>query len=62
VFVDITDHLGRKLEAMACYATQIPSANHPRSPGTLEALARVRGATVNLPAAEGFELVREIRA
>jgi N-acetylglucosamine malate deacetylase 1 len=61
VFVDISAYLSLKLQAMACYATQIPAQNHPRSPQTLEALARVRGATVNVAAAEGFELVREIR-
>lgn len=60
VFVDITPHLERKLKAMACYAAEIKQFPHPRSLPALEALATFRGATVSLPAAEAFMLVREI--
>jgi LmbE family N-acetylglucosaminyl deacetylase len=60
VFVDISEHLERKLEAMACYQTQLRPAPHPRSLQTIEALARLRGATVGLAAAEAFQLVRQI--
>lgn len=62
VFVDITEFLPLKLRAMACYQSQIKQFPHPRSLQTLEALARLRGATVGLPAAEAFLLVREIQA
>jgi N-acetylglucosamine malate deacetylase 1 len=60
VFMDIGAHLGRKLEAMTCYQTQLRPAPHPRSLQTIEALARLRGATVGLAAAEAFQLVRQI--
>jgi LmbE family N-acetylglucosaminyl deacetylase len=60
VFVDISGHLERKLEAMACYQTQLRPAPHSRSLQTIEALARLRGATVGLAAAEAFQLVRQI--
>jgi N-acetylglucosamine malate deacetylase 1 len=60
VFVDIGEHLERKLEAMACYQTQLRPAPHSRSLRTIEALARLRGATVGLAAAEAFQLVRQI--
>jgi LmbE family N-acetylglucosaminyl deacetylase len=61
VFVDITDFLTLKLQAMACYRSQIKEFPHPRSLQTLEALARLRGATVGLPAAEAYKLVREVQ-
>lgn len=60
VFVDITAHLQNKLDAMSCFETQIKQPPNPRSLQAIEALARYRGATVNLMAAEAFVLVREI--
>jgi N-acetylglucosamine malate deacetylase 1 len=60
VFVDIEKYLERKLQAMTCYQTQLRPAPHPRSLQTIEALARLRGATVGLAAAEAFQLVRQI--
>jgi LmbE family N-acetylglucosaminyl deacetylase len=60
VFVDITAHLSTKLKAMSCYKSQLRSAPHPRSLEVLEALARFRGATVSVAAAEAFVLVRGI--
>lgn len=60
VFVDISEYLGRKLEAMQCYRTQLKAPPHSRSLQSLEALARVRGGTVSMEAAEAFMLVREI--
>lgn len=60
VFIDITNYLERKLRAMVCYQSQLKQPPHPRSLQALESLARLRGATVSLPAAEAFMLVREI--
>lgn len=60
LFVNIADYLPRKLEAMACYRSQLYEFPHPRSATTIEALARFRGATAGLPAAEAFMLIREI--
>lgn len=60
VFVDISSALARKLEAMACYQSQLKSPPHPRSLRSIEALARLRGGTVGLDAVEAFMLVREI--
>lgn len=59
VFADISDYLEQKLHAMSLYASQLKEAPHPRSVQALEALARLRGSTVNLMAAEAFMLVRE---
>jgi len=60
VFVDISEHLTRKLEALACYQSQLRPFPNPRSPDAVEALARLRGSTVGVAAAEAFVLVRQI--
>ncbi|MCA9620502.1 MAG: PIG-L family deacetylase [Myxococcales bacterium] len=61
VFVDITSQLPRKLEIMALYIDEIREFPHPRSLEGLELIAKERGLSVGLKAAEAFELVREIR-
>lgn len=60
VFVDITETLDRKLQAMACYHSQLKEPPHSRSLQALEAQARLRGATVGLAAAEAFVQIRHI--
>ena len=60
VFVDIADYLEHKLQAMACYRSQLREPPHPRSLQSIEALAHLRGSTVGLAAAEAFMLVREV--
>jgi LmbE family N-acetylglucosaminyl deacetylase len=60
VFVDITDTLAVKLEAMAMYESQVRCFPHERSTEALKALATLRGATVHRPAAEAFVLVRNV--
>ncbi|OAP39803.1 GlcNAc-PI de-N-acetylase [Sinorhizobium glycinis] len=60
VFVDISDHIEAKLEAMQLFASQLRQPPHERSTATLRALATLRGATVMRPAAEAFVLVREV--
>lgn len=60
VYVDITPHLERKLEACAMYVSQMQSPPHERSLEALRALATVRGHTMHVAAAEAFMLVREV--
>jgi N-acetylglucosamine malate deacetylase 1 len=60
VFIDITDFLEKKKTAMAEYKSQLKEFPHPRSLPSLESLARLRGSTVGLQAAEAFQLIREI--
>jgi LmbE family N-acetylglucosaminyl deacetylase len=62
VFVDIEHFLGKKLDAAKCYATEVREPPHPRSLLGLELIARERGMSVGLKAAECFELVREVLA
>ena len=60
VFVDITETLETKLEALACYRDELRPAPHPRSIEACRALARWRGSTVGVTAAEAFRLVRHV--
>ncbi len=60
-FVDISDDLALKLEALAAYGHELRGFPHPRSLAAIEHLARWRGASVGLAAAEAFELGRLIR-
>jgi len=60
IFVNISEYLQIKLQAMACYETQLKAPPHARSLKAIEALATYRGATVSVVAAEAFVLVREI--
>lgn len=61
VFVDISETLPLKLEALAVYRTELKEYPHPRSPEAVSALAKWRGATIGVKAAEAFMLVRMIR-
>lgn len=60
VFVDISAYLAKKLEAMACFASQVQPPPSARSLRNIEALARYRGATIARDAAESFMLIRQI--
>ena len=61
-FVDVTAYLPKKIEAMRCYDYEMRSLPHPRSAEAVEALARVRGVSVGVPAAEAFVVLREVLA
>ncbi len=58
-FVDISETLNDKIEALKLYADELSPFPHPRSPEGLEAIARTRGMVVGFKAAEAFELIRE---
>lgn len=60
-FVDISDYLEKKIEAMECFASQVKAPPASRSLDSLRALATLRGGTVSVAAAEAFMLVREVR-
>jgi LmbE family N-acetylglucosaminyl deacetylase len=62
VFIDISPFLDRKKQAMAAYRSQLKDFPHPRSLLAVESLARLRGSTVGVQAAEAFQLIREIES
>ena len=57
-FVDITSILARKLKALRAYADEMRPWPHARSLEAVEHLARFRGATVGVAAAEAFDVAR----
>lgn len=59
-FVDISSTLDTKLKALQAYASELRPFPHPRSIEAITALARWRGATVGVHAAEAFVLMRKI--
>ena len=61
VYEDISDTISKKIEAMSIFKSQLSVFPAARSLGAIEALAKYRGATVNVMAAEAFTLIREIK-
>lgn len=59
-WVDISNYLDKKLKAMNTYSTQVYEFPHPRSLEGIESLAKFRGSTVGVNAAEAFTLIRRI--
>lgn len=59
-FVDISTTIDRRLAALDIYAAELRAWPHPRSRQGLEYLARWRGATVGVDAAEAFVLGRQL--
>lgn len=60
VFIDVSEFLQTKLDAMSCFKSQVKPPPNARSLRNITALAHYRGATVACDAAEGFMLIREI--
>lgn len=58
VFIDITDTIDKKIEAMKCYQSQLYEFPHPRSLKAIRSLSEFRGSTVCVNNAESFMLVR----
>ena len=59
-FVDISDTLTIKVQAMQTYESEVCSFPHPRSPEALRAAAQHWGSVVGIQAAEAFQCIREI--
>lgn len=61
-FVDVSDVLALKLDALACYQSEMRPWPHARSVKAVEHLAGWRGASVGMEAAEAFVLGRLLTA
>jgi LmbE family N-acetylglucosaminyl deacetylase len=59
-FVDVAATLTGKLRALAHYGSEMRPAPHARSVAAIEALAKCRGASVGMEAAEAFTVVMEL--
>ena len=60
-FVAIAGTLARKLDALHAYEYEMCAFPHARSYAAIEALARFRGVSVGVEAAEAFTVLREIK-
>lgn len=61
VFVDVTDFLDRKVQALRSYQYEMRSAPHSRCLEHVKSLAYHRGYSAGVHAAEAFMLIRQIR-
>lgn len=61
VYNDVSEFMGKKLDAFKKFTTQLAKSPNPRSLETVEALAKFRGNTVSIPYAEAFMLLREVK-
>ncbi len=59
-FVDISDVVDRKLDALAAYATQARPSPHIRSPESVLALSCLRGKEIGVEHAEAFKVLRTV--
>lgn len=58
VYVDISETIGRKVEALGAYKSETRAWPHPRSVKAIKNLAQKRGCEVGFDYGEAFELVR----
>ncbi|AZJ35044.1 PIG-L family deacetylase [Tenacibaculum singaporense] len=61
VFVDVSEFMEQKVEAMKKFESQLKEFPHSRSIEAINALAKFRGSTVGANAAESFMLIRNIK-
>ena len=61
VFLDITNSIEGKKKALAFFSLQVSEFPDARSSEAIEALAKYRGAQMNMIAAEAFMLIRELK-
>lgn len=59
-YIDIRNTIGKKLEAMKCYESEIMAYPHPRSIDGIKSLAQKRGCEAGVDYAEAFRIVREV--
>lgn len=60
VFIDISNYIEKKVEAMNLYKSELCNYPHPRSIEGIKILAQYRGMTVGSNYAEAFHLIREV--
>jgi N-acetylglucosamine malate deacetylase 1 len=60
LYVDVSDHLDVKIEALRMHASQVRAPLYHGSPEGLELATRVRGREIGVEAAEGFVQLRGV--
>ncbi|PIT99541.1 MAG: GlcNAc-PI de-N-acetylase [Bdellovibrionales bacterium CG10_big_fil_rev_8_21_14_0_10_45_34] len=61
LFVNVTNELSKKVEAMRIYSSELGNFPYPRSVEAIQALAQIRGATSGHRFAEAFQIIKEIQ-
>jgi len=61
VFMDISETIEKKLQALKEYKSEVRQFPHPRSPEAVESIAKKWGSNAGLKYAEAFCLIRSIR-
>ncbi len=59
-YVDITEYLEDKIEAMKIYDTELGTHPFPRSVDSIRALATIRGVAAGVKYAEAFRMIKQI--
>ncbi len=59
-YIDISEYLDVKIQAMRLHASQVRPAIYHGSPESLELATMLRGREVSVEAAEGFEVLRAL--
>ena len=59
-YVDVSDHIGKKLQALAIFASEMGAHPFPRSPDAVRALATLRGSESGVAAAEAFVVLKQV--
>ena len=59
-YVDISEHLARKIEICEIYKSEIGEFPFPRSARAISSLANTRGAASGCEAAEAFVILKQI--
>lgn len=59
-YVDITKYMGKKIEALHIYDTELGASPFPRSIENVKALATLRGSTSGVKYAEAFRIIKWI--
>lgn len=60
-FVDISDTIEEKMEALRLYENEMRNYPHPRSPEAIKTIAKRWGTVVGKKYVEAFELIRKVR-
>ena len=60
-YINISDVIDEKIKIFETFLSEQQTYPKPREASAIRALARVRGASVGLPYAEAFMLIREVR-
>jgi N-acetylglucosamine malate deacetylase 1 len=60
IFIDITDQVDSKIEAMCCYESECRPYPHPRSPKAIKSHSNYWGIVSGFEYAEPFKLIRKI--